>query len=498
MSDLFGNNKAFSTLLGRKRGLGDLFGSQGGVPGPRPGSGPSASAGVAPGQALVPPGPSYASSGGDPRNTTGTTEWTTSDGRKVVYNAGVDRFNSGISSAQGDRNDVDPGGRPAGAPPGPGMWRYHNGTARWYWWTGTGMSESMRGDGRESIYEFVVVPEEPEEPKEPADEATKKAREAEVDFRELMQPYLDALRDLFKDIPNAPKIEPYAREATDLADQLRNPTDAEKLEFINQAAISAGFWFLGKNGEVVADLARYHEAVSRSTDESRVPKHGSVERTELQQRQLRAQRRADVALSQRMFSDTAGESFGRAMSAVHEATAAIADADLRRQMAIDDQNFEHAMMSFAAEDAQLQAAINRGAIGRKDAIDRRERAITAQIGVVYANADLALKQHSAQLATITARVDAITSAAMTAMGIEETAQSVYDAEYDKIMKPHQDKLLNQLAEQEIQGDALESFFDFLGVIVNPLIGLISGGPAGAIAGAAMSLPSSLASGVRTW
>jgi hypothetical protein len=313
-----------------------------------------------------------------------------------------------------------------------GMWRLDisNFNWRWKWWAGNTAGLPVTYDSNWAGAENLTPGAEA-----PTDEATESADSAEKAFRALMKGYLDQLNELAGQVPDAPDLSGVPGAAQAVIDKLQDPlTGAENTEIQNQAAISAGYFTLDSSGEVVADLAAYQQAQQRANDPSRVPQAGSVPRSQLQQRQLRMQTQRDIQLVRNITSDVGGDSFGKAMSSVNEATAAIGNADAQRRLAVDDQNFAQAMMSFQAEDAQLQSAINRGAVTATQAIDRRERGIMAELDVVYKNANVVVQQFGMEITSLVTRMQAIETAANAAMNIEVTAQSVWQFEYDKIMQ----------------------------------------------------------------
>jgi hypothetical protein len=449
VSDLFGNNRALGSLLGKKRGMQDLLGSLNkktlaGAPSAPSGPTFSTAGQGAPQQALA-PAAAPAASVKDQGFTSGT--------MRTVGNYNGPAFATNHSQAW---KFGDPLGETGGGPnrdhKGPtqfGMWRLDTRdpwSYNWVWWEG-----DTTGLGLYYNSEKEDVPAGPDPnfitPEESADDA-------ETEFRADMQVYIDQLNSWLAELGDlsVPDIDTEA-DVAELLEKLSNPlTSQEELERQTQAAIDAGFWKLNDDGEVEADLLGYQQAIAASRDPDRIPVYGGVARTELQQRQLQQARAADVNLAAQMMGDVGGESFGRAMAATHDFTATVANQDLKRQMEVDNQNFERAMISFQAENAQLQAAVNRGALSASQWMDRRENAIMAEIAAVYKNAQLQLQKFGAEVSLIVANVDNVTKAAMTAMGIESTSYDIWQAEYDKIMQPILDQQSEDLAD-DLSADA---------------------------------------------
>ena len=441
MSDLFGNNKALGSLLGKKRGMQDLFGDFGkktlaGAPPDLSGPTFSTAGQGAPENVLPPPDAPAAN----------RQAFSDEDMRTVGnYNGPAFATNHRYAWQLGDPISAAAGGpnRDHIGPTEHGMWRIDKRDPwnhTWVWWEGdtTGMSlyynSKWGGEYARVDPDPDYLPDEPPATPESAAGAADDATEA---FVADMQPYINQLDEWLKKLKDLEVPDIDTKDAVKaLLDQLgAELTSAEQLERQTQAAIDAGFWTLNDDGDVEADLLGYQQAIAKSKDITRVPKYGGVARTELQQRQLQQARAADVNLAARMMGDVGGESFGRAMAATHDFTATIANQDLRRQMEVDNQNFERAMISFQAENAQLQAAVNRGALSATQWMDRRERAIMAEIESVYRNAQVQLQKFGAELSLIVANVDNVTKAAMTAMGIESTAYDIWQAEYDQLVQP---------------------------------------------------------------
>jgi hypothetical protein len=474
VSDLFGNNGALGSLLGKKRGVQDLFGSSGKKP---PAGAPSAPSGPtfstagqgAPQQALAPAAAPAASSSDTPVKDWGFTSGTM---RTVGdYNGPAFATNHSQAWKFGDPLGLAGGGpnRDHKGPTQFGMWRLDTRdpwSYTWVWWEGdtTGLDlyyNSEREDVPAGPDPDFITPEE-------------SADDRESEFRVDMQPYLDELANLQAEMDElqVPDIDTKTESDALLAELRRPLTSSEQLERQEQAAIDAGFWTLDADGEVQADLVGYQAAIARSMDSDRIPRIGSVARTGLQQRQLQQARAADVNLVARMTSDVSGESFGKAMAATHEFAATIANQDLQRQIAIDNQNFERAMISFQAENDQLQAAVNRGALSATQWMDRRERGIMAELDTVYRNAQMQFQKFGAELGLIVANVDNVTKTAMTAMGIESTAYDIWQAEYDKIMQPILDKQNQDLSDDLSADSDVDWLMEAIGVAIPALVQII--------------------------
>jgi hypothetical protein len=477
VSDLFGNNGALGSLLGKKRGVQDLFGSSGkkppaGAPAATPGRNFTTAGQGPPEQRIAP------AAGASP--TPGRDLGFTSGPMRTVGNYDGPAFATNHSQPW---KWGDPIGKLGGGPnrdhKGPtehGMWRLDTRdpwSYTWVWWEGdtTGMSlhYNSKTGGVRTAPDPDFLPADPT-----VDDARDSADDRESEFRVDMQPYLDELANLQAEMDElqVPDIDTKTESDALLAELRRPLTSSEQLERQEQAAIDAGFWTLDADGEVQADLVGYQAAIARSMDSDRIPRIGSVARTGLQQRQLQQARAADVNLVARMTSDVSGESFGKAMAATHEFAATIANQDLQRQIAIDNQNFERAMISFQAENDQLQAAVNRGALSATQWMDRRERGIMAELDTVYRNAQMQFQKFGAELGLIVANVDNVTKTAMTAMGIESTAYDIWQAEYDKIMQPILDKQNQDLSDDLSADSDVDWLLEAIGIAIPALVQII--------------------------
>ena len=418
---------------------------------------------------LVAPPPSLSAAEGTTPVVINGTTYDIPDG--VGYNTGI----NAPSSVGNPESGGHPGGRPSGAPSGPGIWRYNRSTSRWAWWSGdiSGLDDDFFRE--EDVPRNQFLPPPPPNPT--VSEAKEGADDAEARFRKLMEPFLKQLMAILDEgFPEVPDIQAFIDQAGEVTQRLQADLTQDELnQSAKEAAIGAGFFTLDADKNVTADLAGYNAAMDRFQDPNRVPQPGDDLTTDLQRRQLAQARRNDARLVENIASGVAGESFSKFMRAAREATAGVAERDLNRRIAISDQNFEQAILAIQAEDQVFISQMQSGGVSRQGWLNRRERAIVAELETVYKNANLHLQQFQAEITSILANVQAIVGAANMAMGIELKASQIWQNAYDEVMRPIQDALdaeVQQMeldAENDIWGKVWDGFISILTIAVPALV-----------------------------
>jgi len=351
-----------------------------------------------------------------------------------------------------------------------GMWRFDRHTKTWKWWIGNIAGKSVRYSSKDGEPSEADVRNLTGTPTDLADEA-------EAEFRLLMKPFLEQLMTIIDEgFPEVPDIQTFINQGAEVSQRLKADLTQDELnQSAKEAAIGAGFFTLDADENVTADLAGYNAAMDRFQDPDRVPQPGDDLTTDLQRRQLAQARINDVRLAENIVSGVAGESFSKFMRAAREATAGVAERDLNRRIAISDQNFEQAILAIQAEDQVFISQMQSGGVSRQGWLNRRERAIVAELETVYKNANLHLQQFQAEITSILANVQAIVGAANMAMGIELKASQIWQNAYDEVMRPIQDALdaeVQQMeldAENDIWGKVWDGFISILTIAVPALV-----------------------------
>lgn len=357
-----------------------------------------------------------------------------------------------------------------------GMWRFDRHTKTWKWWIGNIAGKSVRYSSKDGEPSEADVRNLTGTPTDLADEA-------EARFRKLMEPFLKQLMAILDEgFPEVPDIQTFIDQAGEVRQRLQADLTQDELnQSLKEAAIGAGFFTLDADKNVTADLAGYNAAMDRFQDPNRVPQPGDDLTTDLQRRQLAQARRNDARLAENIVSGVAGESFSKFMRAAHEATAGVAERDLKRRMAIGDQNFKQAILAIQAEDQVFISQMQSGGVSRQAWLNRRERAIIAELDTVYKNANLHFQQFQAEITSILANVEAIVGAANMTMGIELGASQIWQNAYDEVMRPIQDALdaaaqqMELDAENDIWGKVWDGFVSVLAIVVPALISALLSG-----------------------